>query len=82
MNQDIFLLKTLKKSTIWWRMVVLVLAMICGVYICVICLKQVGIQTETGVVDIRLMERACPEPIIEPWEIPYVHYPKPNTYDR
>ncbi|XP_054786294.1 uncharacterized protein LOC129292707 [Prosopis cineraria] len=80
--KDIFLLKTFKKSTIVWRMVVLVLAMVCGVYICTICVKQVGVQTETVILDIQRTERACPEPIIEPWEIPYVHYPKPKTYDR
>ncbi|KAI9128307.1 hypothetical protein K1719_001300 [Acacia pycnantha] len=80
--KDIFLLKTLKKSTIVLRMVLLVLAMICGVYICTICLKQVGVQTETGILDIQRTERVCPEPIIEPWEIPYVHYPKPKTYNR
>ncbi|XP_028777075.1 uncharacterized protein LOC114745411 [Neltuma alba] len=79
--KDIFLLKTFKKSTIAWRMVVLVLAMICGVYICSICLKQAGVQTEAGILHIQT-ERACPEPIIEPWEIPYVHYPKPKTYSR
>lgn len=80
--QDVFLLKTLKKSTVVLRMVVLVLAMICGVYICTICLKQVGVQTEIGILDIQRTERVCPEPIIEPWEIPYVHYPKPKTYNR
>jgi len=63
-------------------MVVLVFAMVCGVYICSICLKQIGIRTNPGFLNVEVIERPCPEPNIEPWEIPYVHYPQPKTYSR
>ncbi|MED6198234.1 hypothetical protein PIB30_064213 [Stylosanthes scabra] len=83
--KDVFLGKGLKNTTLIWRMVVLTLAMVSGVYICSICLKQIGIGTATGKIgflDIKVLEKPCPEPNIEPWEIPYVHYPKPKTYSR
>ncbi|KAI4298442.1 hypothetical protein L6164_032001 [Bauhinia variegata] len=80
--KDIFLIKASKKSTLVWRMAVLVIAMACGVYICSICLKQISTRNKTGFLDIKVVKRPCPEPNIEPWEIPYVHYPKPKTYSR
>ncbi|KAH8498438.1 hypothetical protein H0E87_017368 [Populus deltoides] len=81
-SKDSFLIKAPKKSPLALRMVVLVFAMVCGVYICSICLKQIGIRTNPGFLSVEVIERPCPEPNIEPWEIPYVHYPKPITYSR
>ena len=80
--QDSFPIKTPKKSPLALRMVVLVFAMVCGVYICSICLKQMGIRTNPGFLNVEVIERPCLEPHIEPWEIPYVNYPKPITYAR
>ncbi|KAB5541355.1 hypothetical protein DKX38_014329 [Salix brachista] len=81
-SKDSFPIKTPKKSPLALRMVVLVFAMVCGVYICSICLKQMGIRTNPGFLNVEVIERPCLEPNIEPWEIPYVHYPKPITYAR
>eukprot|EP00258_Populus_trichocarpa_P008363 XP_002313841.2 uncharacterized protein LOC7457521 isoform X1 [Populus trichocarpa] len=81
-SKDSFLIKAPKKSPLALRMVVLVFAMVCGVYICSICLKQIGIRTNPGFLNVEVIERPCPGPNIEPWEIPYVHYPKPITYSR
>ncbi|KAF7840855.1 Nodulation protein H [Senna tora] len=81
-TKDVLLVKATKSSTLLWRMAVLVFAMICGVYICSICLKQISIPSKIGFVDIKVINQTCPEPNLEPWEIPYVHYPKPNTYSR
>ncbi|KAB5561248.1 hypothetical protein DKX38_006205 [Salix brachista] len=63
-------------------MVVIVFAMVCGVYTCSICLKQIGIRTNPGFLNVEVIDRPCPEPDIEPREIPYVHYPRPKTYSR
>ncbi|KAF3435373.1 hypothetical protein FNV43_RR22462 [Rhamnella rubrinervis] len=63
-------------------MIVLVFVMVCGVYICSICLKQINTSTNTGLLTVQMIEKPCPEPTIEQWEIPYVHYPKPKTYSR
>lgn len=81
-SKDSFIIKAPKKSPLALRMVVLVFAMVCGVYICSICLKQIGIRTNPGFLNVEVIERPCPEPNIEPWEIPYVHYPRPKTYSR
>lgn len=75
-------MKSWKSSTFVWRLVVLTLAMVSGVYICSICLKQIGTGTKIRFLEIKVEQKPCPEPNIEPWEIPYVHYPKPKTYSR
>ncbi|KAI4295630.1 hypothetical protein L6164_035654 [Bauhinia variegata] len=80
--KDIFLIKASTKSALLWRMAALVFAMVCGVYICSICLKQISTRNKTGFLDIKVVKMPCPEPNIEPWEIPFLHYPKPKTYSR
>lgn len=75
-------MKGLKNSTLVWRLIVLAFAMVCGVYICSICLKQISTGSKIGFLDINVIQKPCPEPNIEPWEIPYVHYPNPKTYSR
>ncbi|KAJ9187088.1 hypothetical protein P3X46_002584 [Hevea brasiliensis] len=81
-SKDIFIIKAPKKSPLLLRMVVLVFVMVCGVYTCSICLKQISIHNNPGILSVGVIEKPCPEPNIEPWEIPYVHYPKPKTYSR
>ncbi|WJX50458.1 hypothetical protein P8452_36756 [Trifolium repens] len=81
-TKDVLLVKGLKNSTLVWRLVVLAFAMVCGVYICSICLKQISTGSKIGFLDIKVVQKPCPEPNIEPWEIPYVHYPNPKTYSR
>ncbi|CAK7329832.1 unnamed protein product [Dovyalis caffra] len=81
-SKESFIIKAPKKSPLALRMVVLVFAMVCGVYICSICIKQIGIRTNPGFLNVEVIERPCLEPNIEPWEISYVHYPKPITYSR
>ncbi|GLT37329.1 hypothetical protein SLA2020_116530 [Shorea laevis] len=80
--KDSFLLKSPKKSPLVLRMVVLMFVMVCGVYIFSICLKQISTGTKDGILKVEMFERPCPEPHIEPWEIPYVHYPKSRTFSR
>ncbi|KAE9597254.1 hypothetical protein Lal_00007539 [Lupinus albus] len=80
--KDVFLVKGLKNSTLVWRLVVLTFAMVCGVYICSICLKQISTSNKVGFLDIKVIQKPCPEPNIETWEIPYVHYPNPKSYSR
>ncbi|KAK4749965.1 hypothetical protein SAY87_027414 [Trapa incisa] len=82
LSKDSFSIKSVKKSPLVLRMIVLVFSMVCGVYICSICLKQVGTQSAAGFLNVKLVDRPCPEPAVEPWEIPYLHYPKPKTFSR
>ncbi|XP_010275606.1 PREDICTED: uncharacterized protein LOC104610600 isoform X2 [Nelumbo nucifera] len=79
-NKDSFIIKPTKKSPLVLRMVVLMFAMACGVYICLICLKQ--INTHSKFISVQVIDRPCNASGIEQWEIPYVHYPKPNTFSR
>ncbi|KAB1207116.1 hypothetical protein CJ030_MR7G011437 [Morella rubra] len=81
-TKDVFIIKPPKKSPLALRMIVLVFAMVCGVYICSICLKQISTHSKGAFFDVPELQKPCPEPQIEPWEIPYVHYPRPSTYSR
>lgn len=82
-TKDIFLVKVPKKSPLVLRMIVVMFAMVCGVYICSICLKQISIRTKVGFVSLpEVIQKPCQKPDIEPGEVPYVHFPKPTTYSR
>uniref|UniRef100_A0A803LNU7 Sulfotransferase n=1 Tax=Chenopodium quinoa TaxID=63459 RepID=A0A803LNU7_CHEQI len=73
-----------RKSPLLLRLIVLVFAMVCGIYICFVCLKQFSVSTitTTGFLNVQVSDRPCPRPDLEDWEVPYVHYPKPVTYSR
>ncbi|CAN0872925.1 hypothetical protein LINGRAHAP2_LOCUS10233 [Linum grandiflorum] len=66
------------------RLIVLAFAMVCGVYICFICLKQINNNNNSAykLLNIKALEHLCNSSGIEPWETPYVHYPKPVTFSR
>ncbi|XVF45169.1 hypothetical protein PTKIN_Ptkin02bG0183400 [Pterospermum kingtungense] len=81
-TKDSFILKSPKKSPLVLRMVVLLFVMVCGVYIFSICLRQISTSSTSEFLNIGVIQKPCPEPNIEPWEIPYVHYPNPKTYSR
>ncbi|XP_044488922.1 uncharacterized protein LOC123213531 [Mangifera indica] len=81
-TKDAFILKSPKKSPLVLRVIVLMFVMVCGVYICSICVKQISTGSNTELLSIQVIDRPCPVPNIEPWEIPYVHYPKPKTFSR
>ncbi|CAN8272281.1 unnamed protein product [Cochlearia groenlandica] len=80
--KDSFVLKLPKKSPLVLRMVVLLFVMVCAVYICSICLRQIGFVQNASFLNVEVFDKPCPEPNIEPWDIPYVHFPKPKTYNR
>ncbi|OUZ99822.1 Sulfotransferase domain [Macleaya cordata] len=77
-----FMIKPPKKSPLVLRMVVLAFSMVCGIYICSICLKQISTHTNLKFTNLELPERTCHASAIEKLEIPRVHYPKPKTYNR
>ncbi|WOL02784.1 hypothetical protein Cni_G11503 [Canna indica] len=82
LGEDTFVIKPPKKSHLALRMFVLIAVMICGVYICSVCVKQIGNQNMPRVVKFELTEESCSSPGIPPSESSYVHYPKPTTYSR
>ncbi|POO02777.1 Sulfotransferase domain containing protein [Trema orientale] len=82
LNQDAIIIKTPKKSPLLLRMIVLVFAMVCGVYICSICLKQISVQTKIKYQTIQVIERPCLDNGIRLLENPSGHYPIPKTFNR
>ncbi|THU64229.1 hypothetical protein C4D60_Mb01t24280 [Musa balbisiana] len=80
-NKEALVIKGPKKSHAL-RMFMLAAVMICGVYICSVCLTQLGIQSRPRKLKMEIMEAPCKNPAIPYYEIPYVHYPEPNTYSR
>lgn len=78
--QDTLVVKPPKKSPVFLRMIVLVFAMVCGVYICSLSVKQTNIHTNTRFLKIEVIERLSHDYVID--QVPYLHYPKPKTFSR
>lgn len=75
------------------RMIALLFAMVCGVFICAIRLKQISTPTRIRFQSIRVIQIPDIDYRIkhieiprdngtEQPEIPHVHYPKPQTFSR
>nr|GMC54266.1 uncharacterized protein LOC109149585 isoform X1 [Ipomoea batatas] len=80
--KDIFQTKAPKKSPLVLRTVVLLFAVVCGVYIFSICMRQTANFGSTD--SLRyLVDPLCSTPRnVEKWEIPLLHFPKPQTFSR
>ncbi|KAL2346385.1 hypothetical protein Fmac_000385 [Flemingia macrophylla] len=75
--------KSIKKFPLTLRLVVLVVVVVCGIYICGISLEQKGLRTSTKLLENTVFKQPCNYPSeVEEWEIPYLHYPEPKTYSR
>ncbi|KAL3845184.1 hypothetical protein ACJIZ3_002587 [Penstemon smallii] len=76
-----------KRSPLILRTVVIIFSMICGIYIFSICIKQTNRFRDNinplkiQVVD-RRNHRPCRNTRIQEWDIPYVHFPEPQTFSR
>ncbi|KAL2537523.1 P-loop containing nucleoside triphosphate hydrolase superfamily protein [Forsythia ovata] len=81
-TKDGLIIKQPKKSPLMLRMFVLFFAMVCGVYICSVCMRQVRARSNGRVLSVKVVERPCEAPVIQPSEKSYVHFPKPNTFAR
>lgn len=84
--QDTLVIKTPKKTPLILTMVVLLLTMVCGVHICIFFLKHLNTnKTMIKFLNIEVIDHhneSCLDPHLEQWEIPYVHYPQPQTFKR
>ncbi|GAB4848958.1 hypothetical protein Ancab_003772 [Ancistrocladus abbreviatus] len=78
-HQGVCIIRPPKASPMILRMIMLVLATACGIYICSICLKQISSQTKTFV---EVIDRPCHSYRIGPVVTPSLHYPQPKTYSR
>ncbi|KAL9357124.1 hypothetical protein Peur_050377 [Populus x canadensis] len=82
LNKDTIVIKPAKKTPILLRMIVLMFAMVCGVYICSVCLKQTSIHSKIKFQDIQVVERLSPDDDNGNLQISSVHYPNPETFSR
>ncbi|KAI3452039.1 hypothetical protein Pfo_008704 [Paulownia fortunei] len=80
--KDALIIKPPKNSPASLRMLVLVFAMVCGVYICSVCLKQINDHTSTKFLNVEVNWRHCCDHGIDRSQTPYLHYPKPTTFSR
>ena len=80
--QSAFDFKAPKKSPHALRMVVLAMTMLCGVFICSMCMKQLRSENWSRIVKIEVAEQPCNKSAVPPSEVQFVHYPQPMTYSR
>lgn len=81
-NKDALIVKSSKKSPLALRMVVFAMTMICGIFICTMCMKQLGSDSLSRIVKIEVAEQLCNKSAILHSEVHFVHYPQPITYSR
>lgn len=79
-NKDTLIIKSPKKSPLLLRMTVLIFAMVCSVYICSICVKQLNTHSKARF--LRVQIAACPQLNIRLRNVPREHYPRPKTFSR
>ncbi|KAG4389192.1 hypothetical protein GLYMA_06G037801v4 [Glycine max] len=76
-------IKSFKKFPLTLRLVILVVVVLCGIYICTIILEQKGVHTSAKLLGITVFKQPCYNHSgVEEWELPYLHYPEPKIYSR
>ncbi|XP_028764073.1 uncharacterized protein LOC114722253 isoform X2 [Neltuma alba] len=80
-NKDILVIKPPKKSPLLLRTAVLIFSVICGIFICSVCLKQITSHARTKFQDIHVVEKPS-QHRVNPTDVPYLHYPKPVSFSR
>ncbi|XP_022858610.1 uncharacterized protein LOC111379471, partial [Olea europaea var. sylvestris] len=82
--QDALVVKAPKRNPLILRMVVLLFAMVCGLYIFSFCINQTN--RDNNPLKIQVIDRRrnwhCRTAQIQEWDIPYVHFPEPQTFSR
>ncbi|KAG8384398.1 hypothetical protein BUALT_Bualt04G0113900 [Buddleja alternifolia] len=63
-------------------MLVIVFAMVCGIYMCSVCLKQTNVHRNTKFLNVEINRRHCHDLSIDKSQTPYLYYPKPTTFSR
>ncbi|KAK7263119.1 hypothetical protein RJT34_30704 [Clitoria ternatea] len=80
-NKDILVVKPQKKSPLLLRMSVLMFSMVCGVFICFVCLKQISTHARTMLLELQEIQKPC-RGRLNRSDIPVLHYPNPLSFDR
>ncbi|GAB2227299.1 hypothetical protein Drorol1_Dr00009115 [Drosera rotundifolia] len=79
MQKDVLVVKTSKGSSFLSRMIILVVAMALGIYICSVCIKQISDQTRTFV---QIIGNPCDSYQFSLCDSSFLHYPQPQTFRR
>ncbi|OIT29156.1 PREDICTED: uncharacterized protein LOC109211725 [Nicotiana attenuata] len=79
--QDLFVIKTSKQSL---RVVLVVFAVVCGIYIFSMCINQTSnYLSQANSLSIHVINRHnCHYPVFQQEAIHYLHFPKPQTFNR
>ncbi|KAL2646770.1 hypothetical protein AAZV13_05G075600 [Glycine max] len=86
-NKDILVMKPQKKSPLLLRMSVLIFSMVCGVFICSVCLKQISTHARTMLMELQI-EKPSRSSISSinrlnlTHDVPLLHYPEPVSFNR
>ncbi|GAA0156684.1 hypothetical protein LIER_14116 [Lithospermum erythrorhizon] len=80
--RDLAGIKIPKSSPLVIKMVVLFILMICGIYVLSVFTNQTTDITESNLLGVKLFDESCVAPNVEEEEIPYIHFPKPQTFSR
>ncbi|GMH14773.1 hypothetical protein Nepgr_016614 [Nepenthes gracilis] len=78
-HKNVFIIRPPKASPLLSRMIILVFAAACGVFIFSICLKQISSQAKSF---IQVIQRPCGNHGVNPLRAPHLHYPKPQSFGR
>ncbi|KZV45992.1 hypothetical protein F511_10682, partial [Dorcoceras hygrometricum] len=81
-RQDTVLVKSPKKSPASSRMMVLVFAVMSGVYICSVCLKETNFLSQTRFLELESNKRHCHTNGVDRSQTPHFYYPNPTTFSR
>ncbi|KAG5098019.1 hypothetical protein JHK82_047873 [Glycine max] len=83
-NKDILVIKPQKKSPLLLRMSVLIFSMVCGVFICSVCLKQISTHARTMLMELQIEKpsRSSSSRLNLKNDVPLLHYPKPVSFNR
>ena len=83
MLQDVLVIKPQKKSPLLLRMSVLIFSMVCGVFICSVCVKQISTQARTKLLELQTIENPSRSIVkLTHSYSPYLHYPNPLSFNR
>lgn len=82
LNKDVLIIKPPKKSQVLLRTILLVFSVAFGVHICSICIKQSNTLTDSEPLSVKVVDRPCYDYGCDKSQIPYLHYPNPETFSR
>ncbi|XP_057730276.1 uncharacterized protein LOC130945582 isoform X1 [Arachis stenosperma] len=80
-NKDVLVIKAQKKSPLVLRMSVLVFSMVCGVFICCVCLKQISTQARTKLLELQTIQNPSSQSVLKITDT-HLHYPNPVSFNR